>query len=174
MSAYVALFRGINVGGKNTIPMAELREILESLGCSGVSTYIQSGNAVFDADSIDAAAISDAVAERKGFSPSVLILDADGFAKAVEQNPYDHADESPKTVHCYFLSAPPAKDAERRLEDLRASTEAFTLRDRVLYLDAPDGIGRSKLVASVDRAVGAPATGRNWRTIRRLQSMVPE
>ena len=90
---------------------------------------------------------------------------------AVSRNPFPATDEQHKTLHFYFLeSAPPHPDLAS-LDALKSATEQFTLIDSVFYLHAPDGIGRSKLAVKVERALGVPATARNWRTVNKLLEM---
>ncbi len=178
MKTYIALIRGINVGGKGLLPMQELVAILESLGAQNVKTYIQSGNAVFQHKADVAAGLARKVtakiARSRGFAPHVLVLEATALAKVVAANPFPEAVAEPKSLHAFFLDAKPAKTKLTSLAGLQSKTERFELRGSVLYLHAPDGIGRSKLAANVERRLGVAATGRNWRTVCRLLEMVGE
>jgi uncharacterized protein (DUF1697 family) len=171
MSDYVALFRGINVGGKHILPMVELRDILTSLDCENVRTYIQSGNAVF-ASSAKASTLSnnikDAINERFGFAAQVLLLTVERFRKIAAANPFPDAEKTPKYLHVAFLTDEPNAPDLDALNDLKAPSERFLLGDNVFYLHAPDGIGRSRLAANVDRHLGVSTTGRNWRTVTKL------
>ena len=171
MKTRIALFRGINVVGRNTLPMAELVALLEQLGCEDVRTYIQSGNAVFRTDADDAdlgARITAGIGRQFGFEPRVLILDPRDVAAIAAANPYPAATGDPKSLHVYFLAAGPRDPDLAALEKARAPSESFERRDPAFYLHAPDGIGRSKLAARVEAALGVPATARNWRTVSRL------
>ncbi len=176
MTIWIALLRGINVGGKNILPMKELVRDLESLGLEDVKTYIQSGNAVFRAASVDAvglgAEISATIEKRRGFRPQVLLLAAGELQDAVAANPFPEAEAEPKTLHLSFLAAPPPAPDLEALRAARAPSERFHLSDRVFYLHAPDGIGRSKLAAKAERLLGVAITGRNWRTVSKLREMV--
>lgn len=171
---FILLLRGINVGGR-TVPMADLRAMLADLGAQEVRTYIQSGNAVFEAGQDRARAIADtlpkAIEEQFGFTPDIVVLDAQGLARLAAANPFPDCARDPKTLHLYLLTGTPDKDAKARLQALAAPTERFELAEGCLYICAPDGIARSKLVARVERALGVPATGRNWRTVTRLLDM---
>lgn len=175
MTSYVALLRGINVGGKHILPMQDLRDIFASLGCANVQTYIQSGNAVIsaaaDAKSL-AAQIEETIAEKFGFAPNVLLLPSEEFQAIAAANPYPEAVDTPKHLHVSFLEEMPANPDIDALNMLKSPSEAFTLTDKAFYLFAPDGIGRSKLAASVERHLGVSATGRNWRTVTKLLSLV--
>jgi len=172
VSARVALFRGINVGGRNRLPMQALRDILAGLGCSGVKTYIQSGNAVFNADD-DSPELSEGIAaavdDRFGFRPRVLILEAAEFNDVVAGNPWPEADTG--AVHVWFLAESPPAPNLAALAALRAATECFELGEHAFYLLAPDGIGRSKLAARAERALGIDATARNWRTVMAIRDL---
>lgn len=177
-NTWIALFRGINVGGNHILPMAELRERMTALGLADVKTYIQSGNLVFR-DAIDdgptlSKRIRDAVEEGYGFRPHVLVLEAKEFTSILAANPYPEAVVDPKTLHVHFLAEPAHAVDPETIEELRAATERCTLTDRAFFLHAPDGIGRSKLAGRIDRLLGVVATGRNWRTVQKIQALVEE
>jgi len=172
MTTWISLLRGINVGGKNILPMKDLRALLEGVGFEKVQTYIQSGNCVFEATGTEAGAISDAVAEaiegRFGFRPAVLTLSADDFARAVEANPFANAADDPKSVHFFFLAEPASGADIDGLDALRAENERTGLTESVFYLHAPDGIGRSKLAAGAEKKLGVAVTARNLRSVLKL------
>jgi uncharacterized protein (DUF1697 family) len=175
MNTYIALLRGINVGGKNILPMKELAGLLESLGLSQVTTYLASGNVVFRGPASDveelAAEIKEAIGRRFGFMPQLLIRSLQDLQEAVAANPFPEAESQPKTLHFFFLESPPAEPDLDRLESVRAANERFKLVDAVFYLHAPDGIGRSKVVATAEKALGVTATARNWRTVSQVISL---
>ena len=172
MNTFVALFRGINVGGRNKLPMRELAVVLEALGLQNVRTYIQSGNVVFQSEEQPpgdlSARISEAIDERHGFAPSVLILTLEEFEKALAENPYPEAVNEPKTLHVYFLSAEPEHPDVETLERLKLENEQYTIIGKAFYLHAPDGIGRSKLAAGAEKALGVTVTARNWRSAGKI------
>ncbi len=175
MKDRIALFRGINVGGKNRLPMKALTATLEGLGLENIRTVIQSGNVVFDGGEEEPSAlalrISKEIALKEGFEPMVMVLEAADLTAAIRENPFPEAVAEPTTLHLSFLSVtPPAPDLAR-LEALRADTERFHLVDRRFYLHAPDGIGRSKLAAGAEKALGVPMTARNWRTVMKLAEL---
>lgn len=175
MSKYIMLVRGINVGGKNSLPMKSLKEILENQGCRNIKTYIQSGNVVFEHKDL-AKDFKQAVAEfinrNRGFSPEMIIMSADKFKNTVRSNPFPSAESAPKTLHFFFLESTPEKPDLTRLMALKANSESFQLINDVFYLYAPEGIGRSKLAAKVEKCVDVPATARNWNTVEKLLNMV--
>jgi uncharacterized protein (DUF1697 family) len=178
MKIYVALFRGINVGGKNILPMKELASVLGDLGAQNIKTYIQSGNAVFVSPEKDtlrlANSISREIKKRRGFEPHVLLLGLEDIERATRKNPFPEATTDPKALHAGFLASAPEKPNLKALESLKSASERFQLIDKVFYLYAPDGIGRSKLAANVERLLGVPMTDRNWRTVCKIREMAQE
>lgn len=175
MNTCVALFRGINVGGSNIVPMKDLTALLRNLGCGNVRTYIQSGNAVFRhqerSSSRLAASIREAIRASHGFEPEVLLLSTDKLERAVSSNPFPDAESEPSQLHLFFLAAALENPDLDLIEGLRADTERLALTDDVAYLHAPDGIGRSKIAARMERALGVAATARNWRTVGKILEM---
>jgi len=175
VTTWIALLRGVNVGGNNPLPMADLRALLGGLGYAGVRTYIQSGNCVFRADTADASAleaeIAAAIDGRFGFRPDVFVLSREQLDDAVAGNPYAAAAGDPKSVHLMFLARPADGADLAGLETVRADSEAFTLTAAVFYLHAPDGIGRSKLVDKLGKYVPVSMTGRNLRSVRQIADL---
>jgi uncharacterized protein (DUF1697 family) len=178
MKIYVALFRGINVGGRNALPMKGLVEILQDLGLRSVKTYIQSGNAVFVSPGKDASQlsikISREVKKRYGFEPHVLLLELDDIERAVSRNPFPDAATDSRALHAGFLAFIPEKPNLERLESLKSAGERFHIIDKVFYLHAPEGIGKSKLAANAERLLGVPMTDRNWKTVCKIREMAVE
>lgn len=175
MNRYVALLRGVNVVGKNRLAMGTLRDLLEGLGCSGVKTYLQSGNAVFGHEARDTAGlaerINEAVRSSAGFDPQVLLLSPSDMEEAIKGNPFPSADEAPTAVHVFFLPSPPPHPDLAQLERLCSGLEEYALRGKFFYLHTPDGFGRSKLAARVEKALGVPATARNWRSVKEIRAL---
>jgi uncharacterized protein (DUF1697 family) len=176
MPTHIALFRGINVVGNNSLPMKELVEVLTELGCQNILTYIQSGNAVFDCKkrsmAVLAKSIGQLVEERRGFAPAVMLLTREELEKAARGNPFPDAVSEPKSLHLGFLDSVPKKPNRKKLDELRTDSESYQLKGRVFYLHAPDGIGRSKLAAGAEKAIGVPMTMRNWRTVENVMELV--
>ncbi len=173
---FVALLRGINVGGANRLPMRELQALLGALGCREVRTYIQSGNAVFVAPTEQAAQlpglISEAIGARSGLAVPVVLRRAAELAAVAEDNPFLGAGADPCSLHVLFLAEAPDAAAVARLDPDRSPPDAFVVRGREVYLCCPDGLARSKLTnAYFDRALGTTSTGRNWRTVLTLVEM---
>ena len=189
MASHVALLRGINVGGRNKVPMADLREVVASLGHTGVSTYIQSGNVLFSTTGTDnaklAAALESAIEDRFGIWSSVVVLSRGELAQVLAANPYPD-EPNPRMVHVVFLNAEPPADLLGRLLATESAVAAKGSRDTVqaagqaLFLHTPDGFGRSELAQSVFKIISPPAKGkkhglaataRNWATATKLLSL---
>ncbi len=180
MPTYIALPRAVNVGGSGKLPMADFREMLAQLGFRNVETYIQSGNAVFDApgsSSVITKSVSTALAKFMGKPVPVLVRTRDELTRVLAANPFaDEAEADGARVHAVFLSAHPAKDSatglERIVTQYPARRDRYHLAGDTLYLHLPDGAADSKFTAvALDRILGVTATARNWNTVLKLHAM---
>lgn len=178
METWVALLRGVNVGGRNRISMTALATAFDSAGCCSVRTYIQSGNVVFATSTKSKRALNkelgDAIEATVGFRPNLMLLTAADFRAAVTNNPFPEAIVEPKSLHFYFLDTKPESPDLAGIAELAAPTERFQWIGAVFYVHAPEGIGRSKLAAGVERKLGIPATARNYNTIQNLSEMLAD
>jgi uncharacterized protein (DUF1697 family) len=185
MPRYVALLRGINVGGRNKVPMAGLRRIAGELGYTGIATYIQSGNLVFTSSQRGqdrmATDLERAIETGLGVSCAVIVLSRAQLAAAIEANPFPD-EPSPKAVHAVFrqrdFTAEGTAAVARALEKAAAkgdTEDEAVVVGRTLYLHLPNGMGRSELAAQLARS-GAQAAGtaRNWATVTKLLAMLDE
>jgi uncharacterized protein (DUF1697 family) len=175
MTAYAALVRGINVGGKKVV-MAELRELVSSLGHEEVSTYVQSGNVVFRTAGRDArklaAGIERAIAQRLGLDVTVLVRSATELRSVVKGNPFLAGGADPAGLHVTFLGAAPDASAVAQIDPATFAPDEFAVVDREVYLHCPDGYGRSKLSnAFFERRLRVAGTTRNWRTVTKLEEL---
>jgi uncharacterized protein (DUF1697 family) len=174
MNMYIALFRGINVGGKTKLPMKDLVSILETLDYESIQTYIQSGNVVFRSkkkigeNEIDE--IRREILDKKGFEPNVILFSVEQLQKAIKDNPF--ATDEGKALHFFFLESEPPNPKLKQLDSLKIESEKFKLIGNVFYLYAPNGVGRSKLAAAVEKSIGVPVTARNWNTVSKIASIV--
>lgn len=172
MATWIALLRGINVGGNKLLPMKDLTAVLEEIGCSNVKTYIQSGNVVFGNSVSNAAQLAQrigkAVLSSHEFEPRVQVLSVSELEKAVTSNPFPDAEANPKSLHVYFLSKKPKSPKLDSLNEIKVKSETWALTGKLFYLHAPDGVGRSKLAARAEMLIGVDATGRNWRTVSKV------
>jgi uncharacterized protein (DUF1697 family) len=173
---FVALYRGINVGGHNLVAMAALRAMHGRLGHSGVASYIQSGNVVFSAEGRSKAtahAIAAAFREEFGFAARVLVVPAARWRALAGENPYAKpAAKDPKTVHAAICEGAPSAPGLKALLAKTGGRESFTVKNGVIFLHTPDGVGSSKFAAGIEKACGVPATIRNWRTIEAILAML--
>jgi uncharacterized protein (DUF1697 family) len=172
VKTYVALLRGVNVGGKNLVPMRELRSLLTSLGHEDVVTYIQSGNAVFASprpERVIAAELEQRIEAAFGIRVSALLRTRRQLADVAAGNPFLGTDADFSKLHVVFLSDEPARAAVGSLDPDRSPPDAFAVRRREIYLRLPNGAGKTKLTTDYfERRLGMPATGRNWRTVTKL------
>lgn len=175
MKTYIALFRGINMGGHAILPMKDLVALLETLGMRNVTTYIQSGNAVFHSRPVNTGRlskrISKAIGDSHGFEPHVILLQPAELERAIASNPFPEAESDPRTLHVYFLDAVPAHPDLAALERVRKNSERFCYNGNIFYLHTPDGAGTSKLAAKVEKSLGVVVTARNWRTVCKLMDI---
>ncbi|GAC1682030.1 MAG: DUF1697 domain-containing protein [Ktedonobacteraceae bacterium] len=185
MTTYVALFRGINVGGHNKIRMAELKGVHEALGLRAVVPYIQSGNVVFKSDdttdTTDAAdgariraQIEASVEERFGFHVEVMVRTLDELRAIIAHNPFQgQPNKEIKWIVVLFLAAQPTAAAQEDLLTSYTGPEEIFIHGREAYIYYPDGIGRSKLTnALLERKLKSAATARNWNTILQLHELM--
>jgi len=176
VSRHVALLRGINVGGKNKLPMADLARIFTEAGCQDVRTLIQSGNVVFGASPKLAGRIS-AIVEREiaatfGLRVPVVLRSSEELREAVARNPFVKKDIDPDWLHVAFLADAPGKSRAASLDPKRSPGDSFVLRGREVYLHLPNGVARTKLTnAWLDSMLATTSTLRNWRTTLKLLEM---
>lgn len=169
---HVALLRGINVGGKHRLPMADLRTYFEGAGAREVSTYIQSGNVVFSTAARSAAtvcvAVSKAILDRCGFEVPIVCRSATSLRAVVERCPF----QDTENVHVVFLSVTPASATVATLAKDRSPGDSFAVVGDTMYLHLPNGMARTKLTnAWIDTQLKVTSTARNWRTVTTLLEM---
>ena len=173
MPISIVLLRGVNVGGRNKLPMASFAELLSQLGAADVQTVIQSGNAVVSAaKQLSPAAIAEALQTEHGFECPVQVWTRTKFLQAVDRNPFPDAVAEPKSLHLFFLQATPTKSAVAALTELCRNDEQIQVIGNVLYLHAPQGIARSKLAQAADRVLSVSTTARNWQTTMRIAKLL--
>jgi uncharacterized protein (DUF1697 family) len=172
---FVALYRGINVGGNNLVKMQALRALHVALGHEDVKTYVQSGNVVFRASGTAKSlenAIAAAFEKEFGFPAKVMVRGAGDWKKIVADNPYAKEAADPKKVHVAICAGAPDRKRVQALLEKTGGPEAFAIVGQTLYMHAPEGVGRSKFAAGLERACGVPATGRNWNTVEAVRGLI--
>jgi uncharacterized protein (DUF1697 family) len=173
MTTYVALLRGINVGGNNKVPKADLRAVCLGLGFDNVETYIQSGNVVFDTAATEAdvvAAIESGLLSKFGLTLSVVVRSAAELVEIVARNPFPSETGGTK-LHVTCFAAPLEAATVAKLDPALAPPDTFVLDGREMYLHLPGGMGTSKLAVHVGQKLGKLGTTRNWNTVLKLVEM---
>lgn len=175
MPIYVALLRGINVGGKNKIKMADLKKALERIGLGRVQTYIQSGNIVFEAEE-EAAAVTgrmeSLIKDEFGVAAAVFLRTAEEWKRLIADCPY-----APETLgegeslQVSLLGEAPSPQKVGFLAEVKSGNDEYRLQGRELYMLLRQSILDSKLAASTQK-LGDQVTTRNWNTISKLGEMV--
>jgi uncharacterized protein (DUF1697 family) len=175
MARLIALLRAVNVGGRK-LPMAELRALCGDLGWNEVETYIQSGNIVFTAsgkaEALEAK-LEEGIEERFGLDVPVIVRSAAQWEDIAAANPFpDAARDEPNRLQLLVSKRKPDPDAAQKLMERAQAGEVVKAAGGALWFHFPEGVGTSKLTpAAIDRAAGSPSTGRNWRTVLKLQEM---
>jgi uncharacterized protein (DUF1697 family) len=174
MTTYVALLRGINVGGHNKVAMADLRRLFVDLGHGDVRTHIQSGNVVFSSRLGEArlrSTIEDALATTIGVPAKVAIRSARQLAAVVDGNPFLGPDVDPASLYVGFLVDAPDASVVAGLKP-PAQGDTYRVVGREVFLSYPGGYGRTKLTgASLEKSLGVPVTVRNWRVVGTLAEL---
>lgn len=177
MSNYVALLRGINVGGRNKVAMSDLRDLLGTLGFAGACSLLQSGNLVFESARRPAAALERLLevetAKRLQVSIDYLVRSAAELQTIVARNPFPHeAKRDPSHLVVMFLKRAPQAENIKALQDAIRGPEIICADGKQLYVVYPAGIGRSKLTNTlIERELGTRGTGRNWNTVLKLVAL---
>ena len=176
-SRHVALLRGINVGGKNMLPMKELAAMFARAGCGDVVTYIQSGNVVFRATDQVAAGLSGAITseveKRFGMKVPVVLRSAAEIAAVICGNSFLLNGANEETLHVCFLADRPGKELVAGLDAGRSAPDAFAVAGREIYLHLANGVAGTKLTnAYFDSKLKTVSTIRNWRTVLKLAQLM--
>lgn len=178
MTTFVALFRGINVGGNRKVRMDALKALHEALGFQDVVTYIQSGNVVFRSDDADGERvrqrIEESFARQFGFHSEVFVRSSTEFQEIIDKNPFQgQPEKAPNWVVALFLAEPPAESAQDDLLTSYSGPEEIFIIGREVYTYYPEGIGRSKLTQGLlDKKLKTVGTARNWNTVLKLQELM--
>jgi uncharacterized protein (DUF1697 family) len=172
MPQKIAILRGINVGGKRIIKMADLNAICTELGWSHVSTYIQSGNVFFDSDISEVDLefdLDNAIKERFGYDVSVIVRSKAELTSVVDQNPFLKEGISIERLLLTLLKTEPSSESIAQLQALNAAPDRFEVHGEHVYLYVDGKYHQSKLTNNLfEKKLGVEATTRNWNTILRL------
>ena len=173
MTVFVAMLRGVNVGARNKIKMADLEALFVGLGHTAVVTYIQSGNVVFKSPSKSSAAVAGGIEERisrdLGLDVRVLVRTQEEMAKVVRSNPFLKSGAEVARLHVTFLAAKPGADLVRAVSAFDAGVDEFGVAGREVYLHCPNGYGNTKINNGFfEKRLHAVATTRNWNSVTKL------
>ena len=172
---YAALLRGINLGSRNKISMADLRALFESLGAEDVRTHVQSGNVVFRSPATARElerSIEQRISSDLDLDIRVLLRTKAQLAKVVRDNPFLAGQAPQKTLYVTFLADKPAQARVGELDPTAFEPDTFEVVGREVYLHVPNGYGRSKLSnAHFEKRLAVAATTRNWNTVTALAEL---
>ena len=176
-SGYAALLRGVNVGGKNKLPMRELSTIFSDAGCTDVVHYIQSGNVVFRASASLAERIAALVEERVharfGFAPPVVIRTKSELASIVRNNPFVARGDDAAKLFVMFLADRPGAARLAELDPRRSPGDDFVVKGKDIFMCLGAGAAKTKLTNDYfDRKLATTSTSRNWRTVQKLLELL--
>ncbi|MCL6597160.1 MAG: DUF1697 domain-containing protein [Alicyclobacillus macrosporangiidus] len=184
MTVYIALLRGVNVGGHNKIKMAELKRTFEWMGLGRVQTYIQSGNVLFESEEEDEDTLRRRL-EREigkvfGISTTVVLRTAREFERIVENCPFTKEElseaEASSEGECLYVSLllkAPSQEGIEKLSAFRSERDEYRIKGREVYLLFRHGVRNSKLAVNLDK-LDVPSTMRNWNTINKLAVLARE
>ena len=176
---YVAFLRGINVGGKNLLPMKELVALCSDAGCLQVRSYIQSGNVILRASPGLAArlpgVIGAQIEKRFGHKPPLVLRTQEQLAHVFANNPFLETGSPQEMLHVMFLADAPTPAAVNALDPNRSPPDTYIVSGPHIYLRLPNGMGKSKLTnAFFDSKLATVSTARNWRTIGNLLELMQQ
>jgi uncharacterized protein (DUF1697 family) len=167
VTRYLGLLRGVNVGGKNKLPMADLRALFESLGYADVQTFIQSGNVLFSSAAVvKPSVLATAIHEAFGLDVPIVLRTAAALGKVLRANPF--VDFDPAALHVGFMATKAEPSLISAIDADAFAPEQFSIRGEEIYLYLPNGMARTKLPAYLDRRLKVPTTVRNWNTVAKL------
>lgn len=174
---HLALLRGVNLGGKNKLPMKDLAVLFTAAGCSDVATFIQSGNVIFNlaprAASKLPELIAAAIAGRFHFQTQIILRTREEIRDVILGNPFLKKGIPADTLHALFLADRPPSGAIEQLDPNRSAPDEFIVQGREIYLNLPNGVGKTKLTNSYfDSKLRTVSTGRNWRTVTKLLDLM--
>lgn len=180
MATYIALLRGVNVGGKAKVSMADLRELVASLGFTDVRTLLQSGNVILRAEGRTPEALETLLQKetrtRLGLDTKYLVRTASQWKSVVSRNPYPReAKDDPSHLLATFLKTKPKAAAAKALAGAIQGSEYLRVIGREAYIVYPDGVGRSRLTnAVIEKKLETSATARNWNTVLKLAALAED
>jgi len=174
MTRYISILRGINVSGQKVIKMADLKILYEKLKLNNVTTYIQSGNVVFDSPiKLKAELIENAIAKHYGFSVPVILRTDKEWTKIITSNPFTKdPDKDISKMHVVFLADKPNLPDKEKLNKVKHPSEEYFFEGTEVFLYCPNGYGKTKLSNTfLEKTLKTTATTRNWKTVNKLKEI---
>ena len=175
MKRYIILLRGINVGGKHKLPMANLRTLLTNNGFKEVATYIQSGNILVQSNETAAnitKQVHGLIVDAFGYDLPILTLTQEEIQQAITNNPYAATESDIKKLHVSFLATTPSSELINETPHYD-NNDQFHVTNKTVYIHCPDGYGKTKYTNSFfEKHLHTAATTRNWRTTLKLLEMI--
>jgi uncharacterized protein (DUF1697 family) len=176
MTIFISLLRGINVRGQRRVPMQELARMYESLGFTGVRTYLQSGNVLFDSQGTEpgqlSALIGERIAQVFGFQVKIILWDSDDFRRIIRSNPFLRDNVDAGTLHVTFLSDISPETITEFLRSGENGVDRYILAGKEVFLSCPDEYGKTKFSnAFFEKMLDTVGTTRNWKTVTTLAEM---
>lgn len=171
MSIQIILLRGVNVGGRNRLPMEDLRHIAIAAGAEAAQTYLQSGNLVIRG-AADCEAISDAIQNVWGFRPACITRTPEDWQRVIDANPFPALCD-PRTLHVFFMAESTAFTAEE-LREFALPGEDIHITSHHAYVKTPLGLAGSRIIRRIERAHGSAVTARNWPTVLALKEVADQ
>lgn len=177
MSIYIALLRGINVGGNKRIKMADLRELLADIGISDAKTLLASGNVIFQSDETEreklVSSVEEAIQKHYDFEVKVILRSGDELEAVIEKNPFTGQDVAGNRLLVTFLKNSPSREAVHDFQESHTTKEVLHLMGKEIFIHYPDGAGQSKLSNTViEKKFAVTGTARNWNTVIKLQAIL--
>jgi uncharacterized protein (DUF1697 family) len=179
VKTYVAMLRGINLGSRNKVAMAELRALVEALGAAEVKTYVQSGNVVFKMPAQSAPKLEkilkDRIKKEFGLDVPVVVRTKEQLTKVWDNNPFTAKTKDAKALHVTFLAGKADPKGAKEVTAKDWAPDELAVKGTEVYLLCPNGYGVSKLGnAFLEKKLGATATTRNWNTVTNLVEMASD
>jgi uncharacterized protein (DUF1697 family) len=176
MNVMICLLRGVNLGGHKKVSMEVLRNLCTSLKYCDVQTYVQSGNVIFRTKEQDPVVVSkkleQAIEQKFGFQVGVVVRRPSELKEVISRNPLaKKRGIEPAKLLVIFLPEAPEAETRAAILQIKSKPEEIHLSGRELYIYYPDGVGRSKLAAVLDRSLRKTGTARNWNTVTKLLEM---
>jgi uncharacterized protein (DUF1697 family) len=173
MRTYISILRGINVGGHRSVKMDALRQLCCDMGFAQVQTYIQSGNVLFQAESMDPSALERRIAAKFGFEVPVIVMELEELSEIVRSNPFlKDPSKDPSFMHVTFLSGRPDKAALDKIKGGKYEEDELASFDKAIYLYCPNKYSNSRLTNGFfESKLKVTATTRNWKTTTELLAM---